>query len=71
MNSIIRKGSKADLPSVLGLIKELAHFEKEPHEVEVTLEELEADGFGVNPSFNFFVAEVDGKILGMALYFVN
>ncbi|MBI2271787.1 MAG: GNAT family N-acetyltransferase [Bacteroidetes bacterium] len=68
---MIRKGFKEDLPAVLNLIKELAEFEKEPHEVVVTLQDMEHDGFGENPIFKFFVAEVDKKIVGMALYFIK
>ena len=36
-NSTIRVGTKDDLPRVLELIKELAAFEKAPHEVINTL----------------------------------
>lgn len=71
MNVVIRNGFKEDLPAVLSLIKELAEYEKEPHEVVVTLQEMEHDGFGENPVFRFFVAEADGRIIGMALYFVK
>ena len=35
------------MPSVLDLINELAVFEKEPDAVEVTVEDLEEDGFGI------------------------
>ena len=49
----IRKGKKADLPSVMALIKELAEFEKALNEVSVTLEELEEDGFGQHPYYWF------------------
>lgn len=71
MKLSIRKGFKGDLPSILTLIKELAEYEKEPHEVLITLQDLEHDGFGENPIFKFFVAEADCKIVGMALYFVK
>lgn len=66
---IVRKGHKEDMPAVLELIKELAVFEKEPDAVVVTVEELERDGFGPNPLFNTFVAEEDGEIIGMALFY--
>jgi GNAT superfamily N-acetyltransferase len=66
---IIRKGTKEDMPAVLELIKELAAFENEPDAVVVTTEELVNDGFGTNPLFDTFVAEVDGKIIGMALFY--
>lgn len=65
----IRKGTKHDMSSVLNLIKELAVFEKEPDAVVVTAEDLERDGFSENPLFYTFVAEVDAKIVGVALYY--
>ena len=68
---MIRKGFKEDLPAVLNLIKELAEYEKESNEVVVTLSDMERDGFGENPLFKFFVAEVGETIVGMALYFVK
>ena len=71
MNYIIRKGTKEDLPGVLNLIRELALFEKAPDEVTNTLEQMEQDGFGENPVFSFFVATLDGNIIGMALYFLK
>ena len=74
----IRKGNPEDMKSVLGLIQELAIFEKEPDAVVVTVADLERDGFGENPLFYTFVAEVDNdssdseqakQIVGMALYY--
>ncbi len=67
----VRKGYKEDLPAVLGLIRELAAYERAPDEVEVTIEDLEEDGFGERPLFRFFIAEVDGVISGMALYYIK
>lgn len=66
---IIRKGTQDDMPSVLALIKELAIFEKEPHAVVVTVDDLLRDGFSENPLFHTFVAEINNKIVGMALYY--
>ncbi len=66
---IIRKGNKEDMPAVLSLIKELAAFEKEPDAVVVTVDELVRDGFGSNPLFHTFVAEFDGEVIGMALFY--
>ncbi|NQV77238.1 MAG: GNAT family N-acetyltransferase [Lutibacter sp.] len=71
MNFKIRKGEITDMPSVLVLIKELAHFEKEPDAVIVTVADLERDGFGANPLFKTFVAEQDDKIVGMALFYAR
>ncbi len=57
------------MPQVLDLIQELAIFEKEPEAVEVTLQDLERDGFGPDPRFHCFVAEVNSKIEGIALIY--
>lgn len=65
----IRKGEKKDMKAVLELIQELATFEKEPDAVVVTVNDLERDGFGENPLFHLFVAEVNEDIAGMALYY--
>jgi len=70
-NLIIRKGKKEDLPAVLGLIRELALFEKAPEQVTNTLAAMEADGFGEKPVFELHVAEWNGEVVGMALYFVK
>ena len=66
---IIRKGNSQDMQAVFQLIKELAVFEKEPEAVVITVDDLIQDGFGENPLFGVFVAEVDQQIIGMALYF--
>ena len=66
---IIRKGTKEDMPAALELIKELAHFEKEPEAVVVTVDELVKDGFGSDPLFYTLVAEAEGEIIGMALFY--
>lgn len=65
----IRKGRIEDMTKVLDLIQELATFEKEPDAVVVTVADLERDGFQENPLFHTFVAEVEGQIVGMALYY--
>lgn len=64
-----RLAIKKDMPRVLELIQELATFEKEPHAVEVTVADLEKDGFGLNPKFTCFVLEVEHNIEGIALVY--
>ena len=66
---IIRRGTPKDMPAVLELITELAIFEKEPDAVVITSEDLVRDGFSQNPLFHTFVAEVNGEIIGVALYY--
>jgi len=65
----IRLGIKEDMSSVWSLIKELAVFEKEPDAVEVTVEDLEKDGFIEIPKFHVFVAELNEEIVGIALFY--
>jgi GNAT superfamily N-acetyltransferase len=71
MNFTVRKAVKKDAADILGLIKELAEYEKAPQEVKVTLTELENDGFGPNAIYSAFVAEAECKVVGMALYYVK
>lgn len=66
---IIRKAEKTDLPQMLSLIRELAEYEKGLHEVENTVDKMEADGFGTNPVFGSFVAEEADNIVGIAIYY--
>lgn len=55
--------------SVLSLVRELALFEREPNAVVLTEQDLIRDGFGPNPLFRCWVAEMDGKVVGMALVY--
>jgi GNAT superfamily N-acetyltransferase len=68
---LIRKGEKRDIGSLLDLIKELAEYEKAPNEVVVNANELKEDCFGDKPVFDFYVAEYDEKIIGIALYYIK
>jgi GNAT superfamily N-acetyltransferase len=67
----LRVAVKEDCPRLLELVHELALFEKAPEEVTVTLEEFENAGFGNKPVWKTFVAEVDGVIVGFALYYIR
>jgi len=67
----LRVAVKEDCPRLLELVHELAVFEKAPEEVTVTLEEFEEAGFGDKPVWKTFVAEVDGVIVGFALYYIR
>jgi len=69
MSYSVRLGEKEDMQPVLELIKELALFEKLPDEVELTLADLERDGFSKNPNFKTFVAVEKGVIIGAALFY--
>ncbi|MBP2616476.1 GNAT family N-acetyltransferase [Chryseobacterium jejuense] len=66
---VIRKAVQEDCASMLKLIKELAEYEKALHEVTVTLDEFTGDGFGKSPVWGAFVAELNGEIVGISLYY--
>jgi GNAT superfamily N-acetyltransferase len=66
MNFSIRKARESDYPEVLGLIKELALFEKAPEKVTNTVELMRDE----KDYFHCLVAETDNhEIVGMAIYF--
>ena len=69
MGFVIRPGTAEDMSTVWSLIRELASFENEPEAVEVSVEDLIKDGFGEKPLFKTFVAEYEGEIVGMALFY--
>lgn len=69
MDFSIRDARPDDMEQVLGLIQELAHFEKEPEAVEITKEDLVKDGFGEQRMFHCFVAETQEGIVGIALVY--
>jgi GNAT superfamily N-acetyltransferase len=71
MDIKIRRAVKEDCPRLLELIKELALYEKAPDEVTVTLEHFTESGFGKDPVWWTFVAEVDGVVQGFALYYIR
>jgi GNAT superfamily N-acetyltransferase len=67
----IRRATREDCPRLLELIRELAHFEKAPHEVTVTGEHFTESGFGPNPVWWAFVVTVDSHVEGFALYYIR
>lgn len=67
----IRKAERKDCVRLLQLIRELADYEKAPAEVTVTLEHFEESGFGEKPVWWAFVAEFDGRVEGLALYYIR
>lgn len=67
----IRRAVKEDCIRLMELINELAVFEKAPQEVTVTMDHFTESGFGPNPVWWAFVAEEDGRIEGVALYYIR
>ncbi len=67
----IRAAVKNDCPAMLALIKELAVFERAPNEVTVSLETFENAGFGANPMYMAWVAELHQHVIGLALTYIR
>jgi GNAT superfamily N-acetyltransferase len=68
---IVRPATRDDVPALVGLIRDLATYEREPDAVEVD-EELLADAlFAAEPVVFANVADDDGSVLGMTIYFRN
>jgi GNAT superfamily N-acetyltransferase len=64
---LIRPTTEADIPYVHALMYELAVYEKEPEAVLTTPEEYLRDFLAGR--FESMVAEIDGKVVGMTLFF--
>lgn len=69
MSLIIRRGTADDVPAMMKLVRELALYEKAPEQVSNTEERMLKEGFGENPVFGSFVAELDGEIIGISIYY--
>jgi GNAT superfamily N-acetyltransferase len=67
----IRKAVKEDCTRMMELIHELAVYEKEPDAVTVSFDHFVESGFGQNPVWFAFVAEVDENVEGFALYYTR
>ena len=69
---VIRPARVADVPAILDLIRELAVYEREPElTVRATEDGLRGALFGPQPQVWAHVAELDGAIVGAAIWFVN
>jgi GNAT superfamily N-acetyltransferase len=68
----VRAMVPADVPAVLGMVRELAAYEKAEHEAAMTEEQLHGALFGAAPALFGHVAETgDGAIAGFAVWFLN
>jgi GNAT superfamily N-acetyltransferase len=67
----IRPIRSDDVPAVVGLVRELAEYERAAHEVRLTEQQLTAALFGDSPALFGHVAVHEGAVVGMALWFLN
>ncbi|HWV33594.1 MULTISPECIES: GNAT family N-acetyltransferase [Dyadobacter] len=67
MNISTRQGTAEDIPAIFELVKELAIYERALNQVTNNVDKMTRD---YNEKlFDFFVAEVDSKIIGLCLYY--
>jgi len=66
---VIRKATSGDAPVLTAMIRELAEFEHQLDQVEITAEDLLRDGFRAAPCFEALIAEWSGQTAAYALYF--
>ena len=71
MEVTIRRALKQDAQVMMQLVNELALYEKAPQEVTVDFDHFVESGFGNKPVWWAFVAEVDHRVVGFALYYIR
>ena len=71
----VRRVRQEDVPAVVGLVHELAEYERAADSCTLTQEQLHAALFGPTPALFGHVAEVEGpdgpEVVGCALWFLN
>ena len=68
---LIRLAARGDVPTILALIRELAEYERAPHEVVATEARLEESLFGAQPAAEVLLGEAAGEPVCFALFFHN
>lgn len=71
MSAVVRPVEERDVAAVVGLVHELAAYEKAPEHCHLTAAQLHAALFGPAPALHGHVAERDGAVVGCALWFLN
>jgi GNAT superfamily N-acetyltransferase len=68
---VIRRAHAGDVPAVVGLVHELAEYEREAASCTLTAAQLHAALFGPDAVAHCHVAEVAGEVVGCAIWFRN
>ena len=71
MTNGIRRAEPGDVPAIVGLVEELAEYEKLREECRLTPQQLHTALFGPDPALFAHVAVRDGVVVGCALWFLN
>ncbi|HEV7665333.1 MAG TPA: GNAT family N-acetyltransferase [Chloroflexota bacterium] len=69
MSVAVRPLQPADIPRLLELIDGLADYEKLPRPEPAARDRLAADAFTAPPRFHALLGDVDGQVVGYAMYF--
>jgi GNAT superfamily N-acetyltransferase len=67
----IRAATPADVPVILALVRELAEYEREPDAVVATERGIADALFGADAFCTCHIAELEGEVVGFALFFLN
>jgi len=68
---LLRPAEPRDVAAIVGLIRELAEFERLTHLLRVTADTLRPHLFGDKPVVECVVGEVDRDVVAFALFFTN
>lgn len=71
MTTTLRAATRADVPMILGFIRDLAEYEKLLDQVVCDAAMLDATLFGERAQAEVVIAEHDGRAAGFALFFHN
>lgn len=76
LSPIVRPATRSDVAAMFAMVVELAQYEREPGAVEGSESELARALFTGDlsdgaPALHGIVAEMDGEVVGMALWFLN
>src|ERR1700754_2919600 len=70
-DSRVRRAREGDVGAIVGLVRELAAYERAPDECHLTEDQLRGALFRPAPALFAHVAEVGGEVVGCALWFLN
>ena len=68
---MIRRATDRDVDAITGLIHELAEYEKLREQCTVRPDQIRSALFGADPSVFAHVADVDGQVVGFAMWFLS
>ncbi len=71
MTQVVRRAKPEDAADITAMIHGLAEFERAPDQCTVTETQISTALFGSCPTVHGHVAEVDGEVAAMALWFLS